>query len=157
RPHQGRLGPLRHPGHPGHRAGAWRQPAAPLTGPPSNMWSRRLIVFGLFLACLIGALVTGRDLFYNLVYLWIAVIVIAGVWTWTAITRIRIGRHPRALRAQVGRPLEERLAVRNDSAIPKLWLEVRDHSDLPGHEASLVVDSLAPHRERVWVVRSLCR
>jgi uncharacterized protein (DUF58 family) len=121
------------------------------------MWSRRLIVFGLFLGCLIGALVTGRDLFYNLVYLWIAVIAIAGVWTWTAINRIRIGRHTRALRAQVGRPLEERLAVRNDSSIPKLWLEVRDHSDLPGHEASLVVDSLAPHRERVWVVRSLCR
>jgi uncharacterized protein (DUF58 family) len=57
----------------------------------------------------------------------------------------------------VGRPLEERLAVRNTSSIPKLWLEVRDHSDLPGHEASLVVDSLAPGRERVWVVRSMCR
>ena len=121
------------------------------------MWSRRLIVFGLLVACLIGALVTGRDLFYNLVYLWLAVIVIAGVWTWTAINRIRIGRHTRALRAQVGRPLEERLSVRNTSAVPKLWLEVRDHSDLPGHEASLVVDSLAPGRERVWVVRSLCR
>jgi uncharacterized protein (DUF58 family) len=121
------------------------------------MWSRRVIVFGLLLACLIGALVTGRDLFYNLVYLWLAVIVIAGVWTWTAINRIRISRHTRALRAQVGRPLEERLAVRNTSAFPKLWLEVRDHSDLPGHEASLVVDSLAAGRERVWVVRSLCR
>jgi uncharacterized protein (DUF58 family) len=121
------------------------------------MWSRRLIVFGLLLACLIGALVTGRDLFYNLVYLWVAVIVIAGVWTWTAINSIRIGRHTRALRAQVGRPLEERLSVRNTSRVPKLWLEVRDHSDLPGHEASLVVDSLAPGRERVWVVRSLCR
>src|SRR5579859_1034215 len=121
------------------------------------MWSRRIIVFILFLACLIGALVTGRDLFYNLVYLWIAVIIIAGVWTWTAINRIRISRHTRALRAQVGRPLEERLGVRNTSSIPKLWLEVRDHSDLPGHEASLVVDSLAPGRERVWVVRSMCR
>jgi uncharacterized protein (DUF58 family) len=121
------------------------------------MWPRRLIVFGLLLACLIGALVTGRDLFYNLVYLWVAVIVIAAVWTWTAINRIHISRHTRALRAQVGRPLEERLSVRNTSAVPKLWLEVRDHSDLPGHEASLVVDSLAPGRERVWVVRSLCR
>src|SRR5712692_2043501 len=121
------------------------------------MWSRRVIVFGLLLACLIGALVTGRDLFYNLVYLWLAVIVIAGLWTWTAINRIRISRHTRALRAQVGRPLEERLAVRNTSAFPKLWLEVRDHSDLPGHEASLVVDSLAAGRGRVCVVRSLCR
>jgi uncharacterized protein (DUF58 family) len=121
------------------------------------MLARRLIVFGLLAACLIGALVTGRDLFYNLVYLWLTVIVIAGLWTWTAINRIRLGRHTRALRAQVGRPLEERLSVRNTSPIPKLWLEVRDFSDLPGHQASLVVDSLAPHRERVWVVRTMCR
>jgi uncharacterized protein (DUF58 family) len=118
--------------------------------------SRRLIVGGLLVASLIGALVTGRDLFYNLAYLWLAVIVIAGLWTWTAINRIRIGRHTRALRAQVGRPLEERLTVRNTSTIPKLWLEVRDHSDLPGHEASLVVDSLGPGRERSWVVRTIC-
>jgi len=121
------------------------------------MASRRLIVFALLAASLTGALVTGRDLFFNLVYLWIAVIVIAGVWTWTAINRIRITRHTRALRAQVGRPLEERLAVRNTSGVPKLWLEVRDHSNLPGHEASIVVDSLAPGRERIWVVRTLCR
>ncbi|MCC6191823.1 MAG: DUF58 domain-containing protein [Anaerolineales bacterium] len=121
------------------------------------MGVRRLIVFGLLLACLAGALITGRELFYNLVYLWLTVIVIAGLWTWTAINRIRIGRHTRALRAQVGRPLEERLSVRNTSPVPKLWLEVRDFSNLPGHEASLVVDSLAPHRERIWVVRTLCR
>lgn len=121
------------------------------------MLARRLIVFGLLLLCAIGALVTGRQLFYNLVYLWLTIIIIAGVWTWTAINRIRIGRHTRALRAQVGRPLEERLSVRNTSPVPKLWLEVRDHSDLPGHEASLVVDSLGPNRERVWVVRTLCR
>ena len=121
------------------------------------MWSRRIVVVGLLLACLAGALVTGRDLFYNLVYLWLALIVIAGVWTWTGINSIRIGRHTRALRAQVGRPLEERLSLRNTGRFPKLWLEVRDHSDLPGHVASPVVDSLAPGHERVWVARSTCR
>ncbi len=121
------------------------------------MLSRRIIVIGLLLASLAGALVTGRDLFYNLVYLWLAIIVIAALWTWTAINHIRIGRHTRALRAQVGRPLEERLSVRNTSNVPKLWLEVRDHSDLPGHSASLVVDSLGPMRERVWVARTICR
>ncbi len=121
------------------------------------MRSRRLIVVGLLLASLAGALVTGRDLFFNLAYLWLAVIVIAGLWTWLAIHRIRIGRHTRALRAQVGRPLEERLSVRNTGSVPKLWLEVRDHSDLPGHAASLVVDSLAAGRERIWVARTICR
>lgn len=121
------------------------------------MAGRRLVIFFLLLGSLIGALVTGRDLFYNLLYLWLAVVVIAGAWTWTAINQIRLGRHTRALRAQVGRPMEERLSVRNTSVVPKLWLEVRDHSNLPGHQASLVVDALAPQRERVWVARTLCR
>ena len=78
------------------------------------MTSRRLIIFGLLLASLAGALVTGRDLFFNLVYLWLTVIIIAALWTWTAINRIRIGRHTRALRAQVGRPLEEVASVSPD-------------------------------------------
>ncbi len=121
------------------------------------MTSRRLIVFLLLLACLIGALVTGRDLFYNLLYLWLTLVVVAVVWTWNSLRGIRLSRHTRALRAQVGRPLEERLAARNTSRTPKLWLEVRDQSNLPGHEASLVVMSLAPGRERPWVVRTICR
>ncbi|MGH2525059.1 MAG: DUF58 domain-containing protein, partial [Anaerolineales bacterium] len=121
------------------------------------MRSRRFIVFALLFAFLVGALVTGRDLFYNLAYLWVSLIVIAAVWTWTSLSRLRLARHTRALRAQVGRPLEERLAVRNTGRTPKLWLEVRDASDLPGHSASKVVTSIGPGQERVWVARTMCR
>jgi uncharacterized protein (DUF58 family) len=52
--------------------------------------------------------------------------------------------------------LEERFAVRNSSSIPKLWLEVRDESDLPGHLASQVVNSLPPRQERAWTIRTIC-
>ncbi len=121
------------------------------------MTSRRLVAFAILAACLIGALVSGRSLFFNLLYLWITVIVVAALGTWTGLRGIRLSRHTRALHAQVGRPLEERLAVRNNSRAPKLWLEVRDHSDLPGHAASMVVVSLGPRQERAWIVRTLCR
>lgn len=123
------------------------------------MLSRRLVVFGLLLGSLVAALVTGRELFYNLTYLWGAVIIIAVIWAWTSVRQqsFRLGRASRALRAYVGRPLEERLMVRNLSSIPKLWVEVRDFSDLPGHEASQVVDSLGGKQQRVWVVRTMCR
>ena len=121
------------------------------------MASRRLVVFLLLAAALVGAVVTGRDLFFNLFYLWLTLVVVAVLWTWLGLRGIRLARHTRALRAQVGRPLEERLAVRNLSRLPKLWLEVRDHSDLPGHEASLVVMSLGARSERTWVVRTICR
>jgi len=120
------------------------------------MASRRLVVFLLLAAALIGAVVTGRDLFFNLFYLWLTLVVVAVLWTWLGLRGIRLARHTRALRAQVGRPLEERLAARNTSRLPKLWLEVRDHSTLPGHEASLVVMSLGARSERTWVVRTIC-
>jgi uncharacterized protein (DUF58 family) len=120
------------------------------------MLSRRIVVFLILAASLIGALVSGRELFYNLLFLWATIVGVAAVWTWLGLRGIRIARHTRALRAQVGRPLEERLAVRNLSRLPKLWLEVRDRSNLPGHMAGMVVVSLGPGHERAWVVRSLC-
>jgi len=102
-------------------------------------------------------LITGRSLFYHLAYLLVALIVLAYLWAWTGVSWVHLRRQTRARRAQVGRPLEERFAVRNSSSIPKLWLEVRDESDLPGHLASQVVSSLPPHQERAWTIRTICR
>ncbi len=92
------------------------------------MTSRRLVALILLLAFLVGALVTGRDLFFNLLYLWLALLVTAVLWTWTGLNGIRLARHTRALRAQVGRPLEERLAVRNLGRTPKLVHEAPEGS-----------------------------
>jgi uncharacterized protein (DUF58 family) len=119
--------------------------------------TRRLIVFVLLLASLAGALITGRGLFYTLLFLWVALVAIAGVWTWTSLGSIRVARQTRTLRAQVGDAVEERLAVRNLGALPKLWLEVRDQSDLPGHRPSKVVVGLGGRQERVWVARTRAR
>jgi uncharacterized protein (DUF58 family) len=121
------------------------------------MRSRRLVVFLLLAASLFGALVTGRDLFYNLLYLWLALIAIAGVWTWLSLRYVRVARQTRSLRAQVGDKLEERLAVRNQSRLPKLWLEVRDQSEMPGHRPSKVLVGVGSGENRVWVTRTLCR
>jgi uncharacterized protein (DUF58 family) len=118
------------------------------------MRSRRIVVLLLLLASLAGALVTGRDLFYNLMYLWLALVILAGVWAWTSLGRLRVARQTRTLRAQVGDAIEERLAVRNQGSLPKLWLEVRDQSDLPGHHPSKVIVALGARQERVWVVRT---
>ncbi len=118
------------------------------------MRSRRLVVLLLLAASLIGALVTGRDLFYNLLYLWLALVVLAGLWAWTSLGRVRVARQTRTLRAQVGDTIEERLAVRNQGRLPKLWVEIRDQSDLPGHRPSRVVVGLGHAQERVWVART---
>jgi uncharacterized protein (DUF58 family) len=104
-----------------------------------------------------SGLITGRSLFYHLAYLFVALIILAFLWAWTGISWVHLRRQTRARRAQVGRPMEERFSVRNSSALPKLWLEVRDDSDLPGHLASQVVNSLPPHQERAWTIRTICR
>jgi uncharacterized protein (DUF58 family) len=121
------------------------------------MQTRRFIVLILLLASLASALITGRGLFYSLLFVWLALVALAGVWTWTSLGRIRVSRQTRTLRAQVGDVVEERLTVRNQGVLPKLWLEVRDHSDLPGHRASKVVVGLGGRQERMWIARTRAR
>jgi len=120
------------------------------------MKGNRLVLL-LGLACLIAALATGRDLFYNLTYLIAAVIVLSYLWTWTSIRWVHVTRYLWAKKAEVGRTSEERFMVRNTSLLPKLWLEIRDHSDLPDHQASQVLNSFGARKERGWTVRTLCR
>jgi uncharacterized protein (DUF58 family) len=57
----------------------------------------------------------------------------------------------------VGRPLEERFAVRNTSWMPKLWLEVRDNSSLPNHFSSQVVTGIGRNERFTWRVNTICR
>lgn len=116
---------------------------------------RMVVVLSLFSVA--SGLITGRSLFYNLAYLFVALIVLTFLWAWTGISWVHLSRQTRARRAQVGRSLEERFAVRNNGLFPKLWLEVRDGSDLPSHRASYVVNALPPRQERAWTIRTICR
>jgi uncharacterized protein (DUF58 family) len=118
---------------------------------------RLRVVALLALFSILSGLVTGRSLFYHMAYLFITLIVLAFLWAWTGISWVHLRRQTRARRAQVGRPLEERFSVRNSSPLPKLWLEVRDESNLPSHLASQVVNSLPPRQERAWTIRTICR
>ena len=97
------------------------------------MYRLRMVVL-LTLVSLTSGLITGRPFFYHLAYLFVALMLFAFLWAWTGISWVHLRRQTRARRAQVGRPLEERFAVRNGSVFPKLWLEVRDGSDLPGQQ-----------------------
>jgi len=114
-------------------------------------------IFVLGLACLIAALATGRDLFFNLTYLIAAIIVVSYLWTWTSVRWVQLTRYLWAKKAEVGKTYEERFVVRNTGLLPKLWLEIRDHSTLPGHQASYVINSFGGRREQGWTVRTLCR
>jgi len=102
------------------------------------------------------ATATGRQLVLRLLYLMTTILVISFGWTLLNIYGVSLMRQTRSRRTQVGQLAEERFIVRNTGLFPKLWLEVRDHSELPGHRASRVANSLAPRSYRSWLVRTRC-
>ena len=118
------------------------------------MHNRRNAVYLLLIVTLLTGLFTGRAFFFNLAYLLGALLIVSLLWAWFAVRWISIGRRTRARRAQVGRNLEEVFIVQNRSIVPKLWLEVRDESELPGHRASHVVPSLGPRGKYRWYVET---
>lgn len=85
----------------------------------------------------------------------VALLAIAWVWSWSSLRGLRIEREIGADRAQVGQEVGERIRVENMSRWGKLWVELRDHSSLPGHNASQVV-SLLPRGAARWHARSIC-
>jgi len=120
------------------------------------MPNRRNAVYVLLTICLLTGLFTGRAFFFNLAYLFTGLLVISFLWAWLSVRWLSISRKTRARRAQVGRSLDEAFIVHNRSLLPKLWLEVRDHSDLPGHHASHVVPALAGRSTYRWYVQTPC-
>lgn len=121
------------------------------------MSKRRNALFLLTLIALVGALQTGRALLYNITYLLALLIIISFLWAFLNINSVRFSRTTRTFRTQVGRPLEERFTVQNNSFVPVLWLEVRDFSQLPGHFSSHVISGLAPRGEYYWRATTVCQ
>ncbi len=106
---------------------------------------------------MLAGFISGRQIFFTLAYFWVGLFAFSLLAALLGIQGLRVVRHTRARRAQVGRPLEERFSLHNNSLLPKLWVEIRDFSDLPGHYASTVIEGLAGRQQRAWVIRTICR
>lgn len=117
---------------------------------------RRTAVFLMACLALLGGLITGQPLFFNVAYLLGLLLIAAFLWAWANINWVYVSRITRSRRTQVGRPMDERFVVRNTSVVPKLWLEVRDFATLPGHRASIVVSGLGPRGSYTWRVATIC-
>lgn len=118
--------------------------------------TRYRVVWGLFLVALTGALSTGRGLWWTFAGALFILIVIPIAWAWLGVNWLRIARRTFARVAQVGEVLEEEFKLTNLSRIPKLWVEVRDQSTLPGHYASRVVSLIGGRQWRGWRVKTRC-
>ena len=94
---------------------------------------------------------------------WIGLLIVAGgalgiayLWTREMARHLLLTREQHYGWAHVGDLLEERFSVQNGSVLPVPWIEIDDHSDLPGYSARSVrsVDGL----QRVqWRTEGVCR
>jgi uncharacterized protein (DUF58 family) len=140
------------------------------------MSNRARLVTILFALSLTSALITGHDVYFNLSYMLGGLLIVSFIWSRFALQGVVVERTPWTNRAQVGRHFIERFMLANNSKIPKVWVETRDLSDLPGykittvtvwlgfrgpsqrgaHSAVTVTLGLYPHQARDWTIRTLC-
>ncbi len=109
----------------------------------------------LAIACFVIAQGTSIALFFNLFYVLLILLLVAYLWAWVNLQGLEVEREVGTRRAQVGEEARERLVVTNTWSLPKLWVEVRDHSDMPYHGAGFVA-YLPGEARRRWVVRTPC-
>ncbi|MCU0474528.1 MAG: DUF58 domain-containing protein [Anaerolineae bacterium] len=117
---------------------------------------RRNIVYLLILGSLGAGYATGRELPFYAFFLLLGVLVASFLWANIAVRWVGLGRKTPTQTQQVGKSIEERFRIRNLALFPKLWLEVKDHSNLPGHRASHVVPALAPRAHFEWGAATTC-
>ncbi|MGW8251847.1 MAG: DUF58 domain-containing protein, partial [Anaerolineales bacterium] len=118
------------------------------------MTSGLRIVLILLVVSLLGGIISGSVFYYRLLYLWL--FLIAGSWVLSrlALRGVQFRRTARSLRSQVGQIFEERFEVHNPSRLPRLWLEVRDESPLPGSRGSQVLSLIGGREVRSYLVRT---
>jgi uncharacterized protein (DUF58 family) len=114
-------------------------------------------VFVLLGLLLIPTLITGHELFARTLYVVLALIVLCFLWSWLNIRWLGASRSLRSNRAQVGGVIQERLLIRNEGPLPKLWVGFEDRSELQGYRANRVLSSLPAHGERSWMVLARCK
>lgn len=116
---------------------------------------RALGLLLLAVALFIGGLSTNISFFYYLTYVLLGLLVVAYIWAWSNLEGLEMERESSVSRAQVGEVARERLTIYNTWMIPKLWVEIRDHSDLPAHGTGFVSYLPAKSRRR-WMLRTPC-
>src|SRR5687768_6938417 len=103
--------------------------------PRTTFWTALVIA----ILALGFAFVTGYWLLYRLSYAMLLLIAVGYVWTRISLRGLSVEVNRHTDRIQAGDSIAEELTVTNTSAWPKLWLELEDPTELPGHHARFVL------------------
>src|SRR5919202_672295 len=116
-------------------------------------------LLGLWLLLLLIGLASGWNAIWILVYAYGLLLVGSFLWAHLNVSGLELRRGHRRARVQVGDTFAEQAILEPRSTAsqwwPRLWLELHDASDFPGHHLDGVL-SLAPLGRKVWDIRSVC-
>jgi uncharacterized protein (DUF58 family) len=110
-----------------------------------------LVLLGLSLLALA---LSGLAVYAHLSYLWAFLLTASWIWSRLSLRGVEARRTTRTLRARVGQIFEERFTVDNGARLPRLWVQVRDRSNLPGSRGSRVLTMIGPGEQRTYRARS---
>lgn len=111
-----------------------------------------ILIAGLFIV----AVVYDWSMLDKLIIALVALVVIAWIWSRLSLRRLGLTRSLSSDRVRAGEVVTEELTLRNHSRLPKLWVEVRDHSSLPAHQAGRVV-SMRGRAAEAWTAETRVR
>jgi len=77
------------------------------------------------------------------------------IWARSMTTRLSLRREMRFGWAQVGDMIEERFTLTNTSPLPALWVDIEDHSTIPGYEVSRAT-GVEAGGVNTWLTRQVC-
>jgi uncharacterized protein (DUF58 family) len=114
---------------------------------------RRTLTLVVFLAllCAFVAFGTGFWLIFRVTYVLALAIPICWLIALYNTSHLTVSVDRRTDRGQVGQEAQEVIEVRNSFWLPKLWLDVEDPSEMPGHRSRRIV-IVPPRRSRNWFV-----
>lgn len=98
---------------------------------PSKIWQALIVAFG-------------------------GVWLIARIWIWSLRKNLHLIREVRFTWAQVGDSLEEQFTLTNNGFAPATWVELIDHSTLPGYSAARAV-GVDPYAANTWRTTGVCK
>ena len=116
-------------------------------------------IAALWLLLLAFALSTGWNATWVLV--WALGLLVVGSFAWAHwnVSGLELRRRHRITRIQVGDTFTEQAILEGEPGVlqwfPRLWLELHDASDFPGHHLDSVL-SLGPLGRKVWEIKSAC-
>lgn len=112
------------------------------------------IVLILLVASLLGGLITGAQFYYRLAYFWMFLVMVSFLLARLSLSKVTFRRVARFNRSQVGHIFEERFELSNNSRLPRLYIEIRDESPLPGSRGSQVVSMIRGRERRSFIIRT---